>query len=195
MLYDYYKILEIPRTASLDDIKKAYRLKAKLVHPDVNNSPKANEVFAIVVLAYETLIDDSKRYLHDIQLNHVDAEKTAAGKKRHYYGTSVKNDSYSNPANSDFHSDWNSFNNYVYKEKTEEDYYRTSPFLYNMFFVSGITIGLTIIFLMIFGTVKKFWPFPFGFISITGFILVREGFRGLIGKKTVLGNVLKRLRR
>ena len=55
MQYDYYKILEIPRTATLDDIKKAYRLKAKLVHPDVNNSPKANEVFAIVSEAYDVL--------------------------------------------------------------------------------------------------------------------------------------------
>lgn len=195
MLYDYYKILEIPRTAGLDDIKKAYRLKAKLVHPDVNNSPKANEIFAVVVLAYETLSDDSKRYLHDIQLNHVDSEKMTAERKRQYYGTSVKNDSFSNPSNPEFHNGWNSFNNSVYKEKTEEDYYKQSPILYNLFFASGITIGLTIIFLMIFGTVKNYWPFPFALISIAGFILVREGFRGLIGKKTILGNVLKRLRR
>lgn len=191
MLYDYYKILEIPRTANLDDIKKAYRVKAKLVHPDVNNSPKANEVFAIVVLAYETLIDDSKRYLHDIQLNHIDSEKIAAEKKRHYYGNSIKNDSFTNTTNADF-PDWNGF---VYKEKTEEDYYRQAPILYNLFFASGITIGLTITFIMIYGTVKNFWPFPFGFISISGIIIVREGFKGLFGRKNLLGGVLKKLRK
>ena len=47
-MYDYYKILDISRDASLEDIKRAYRNKAKLVHPDINNSPKANEVFVVV---------------------------------------------------------------------------------------------------------------------------------------------------
>lgn len=195
MQYDYYKILEIPRTASLDDIKKAYRLKAKLVHPDVNNSPKANEVFAVVSEAYDVLCDDQKRYMHDIKLNYIDAEKINAERKRQYYGNSVKNDTFSNTTNTNFNYDWNSFSQYVHKEKTDEDYYRQSPFLYNLFFISGIFLGFIIIIVTLFGTFYNYWPVPFVLISISGFILVREGWRGMIGKKSLLGGVLKRLRK
>ena len=195
MQYDYYKILEIPRTASLDDIKKAYRLKAKLVHPDVNNSPKANEVFAVVSEAYDVLCDEQKRYIHDIKLNYIDAEKINAERKRQYYGNSTKNDTFSNTANTNFNYDWNSFNQYVHKEKTDEDYYKQSPFLYNMFFASGMFLGLIIILVTFYGTVYNHWPLPFALISISGFILLREGWRGMMGKKSLLGGMLKRLRK
>ncbi len=195
MLYDYYKILDIPRTASLDDIKKAYRLKAKLVHPDVNNSPKANEVFAVVSEAYDVLCDEQKRYLHDVKLNYIDAEKINAEKKRQYYGSSLKNDSFSNPTNANFNYDWNSFSQYAYKEKTEEDYYKQSPVLYNLFFASGMSLGLGIIGVTIFGTLEHYWPFPFVLISVAGFILVREGWKGILGRKSLLGGILKRLRK
>ena len=194
MLYDYYKILEIPRTASLDDIKKAYRLKAKLVHPDVNNSPKANEVFAVVSEGYDVLCDEQKRYIYDIKLNFIDSEKINAERKRHYYGSSVKNDSFSN-ANTNFNYDWNSFNSYAFKEKTDADYYKRSPFLYNLFFASGMFIGFIIIIVSIYGTINNYWPIPFVLISISGFILVREGWRGMMGKKTLLSGILKRLRK
>ena len=195
MQYDYYKILEIPRRASLNDIKKAYRLKAKLVHPDVNNSPKATEFFAVVSEAYEVLCDEQRRYMHDIKLNHIDAEKINAERKRQYYGNSFKNDTFSNKANTNFNYDWNSFNQYAHKEKTDEDYYKQSPFLYNMFFASGTCIGFIIILVSIYGTLKNYWPFPFVLISICGFILIREGWRGMLGKKSLFGGVLKRLRK
>ncbi len=195
MLYDFYKILEIPRTAGLDDIKKAYRLKAKLVHPDVNNSPKANEVFAIVSEAYEILTDEKTRYLYDIKLDQIDTEKTHAERKKQYYGSSIKNDSYSNALHPNFQSDWSSLNNYVYKEKTDEDYYRQSPWLYNLFFVSGILIGFIIIIVMITGTIRNYWPFPFVLISISGFILVREGWKGIMGKNNFLSKVYKLIKK
>jgi hypothetical protein len=190
MQYDYYKVLEIPRSASLEDIKKAYRLKAKLVHPDVNNSPKANEVFQVVSEAYDVLTDETKRYLHDVKLNFIDTEKANAERKKHYYGSSVRNDSFSN---ANFNYDWNSFSQYAYKEKTDEDYYKRSPFLYNMFFASGMFIGFLIIIISLFGTVKHYWPWPFGLISISGLILVRGGWNGMMKKKSMFGKLLRKL--
>lgn len=189
-MYDYYKILEIQRDANLEDIKKAYRNKAKLVHPDVNNSPKANEVFAVVNEAYEVLTDSQKRYLHDVKLSYADNVKAEAERKKHYYGSSVKNDSYSN-----FHYDWNSFQKAAYKEKTDEDYYKRSPFFYNLFFASGMLIGFIIITVTITGTFKHFWPSPFVLISICGFILVREGWRGIMRKKSILTGFLRLFRK
>jgi molecular chaperone DnaJ len=190
-LYDFYKILEVSRTASQEEIKKAYRNKAKLVHPDVNNSPKANEVFAVVNEAYEVLTDEQKRYLHDVKLNFADAAKADAERKKHYYGSSVKNDTYSNP---NFHYDWNSFKA-AYKEKTDEDYYNRSPFFYNLFFACGMCIGFIIIIVLIGGTFYNLWPFPFILISISGFILVKEGWRGLMRKENILNGVIKLFRK
>jgi curved DNA-binding protein CbpA len=189
-VYDYYKILEISRDASLEDIKKAYRSKAKLVHPDVNNSPKANEVFAVVNEAYAVLTDDQKRYLHDVKLNYVDAAKTEAERKRHYYGSSSKNNSYTN-----FNYDWNGFEKAAYREKTDEDYYKRSPFFYNLFFASGMVIGFIIIIVTVTGTFNHFWPSPFILMSICGFILVREGWRGIMRKKNLFHGIVKLFRK
>lgn len=51
----YYKILGVDPSASLGAIKKAYRSKAKLLHPDVNKAADANEQFILLNEAYEYL--------------------------------------------------------------------------------------------------------------------------------------------
>lgn len=57
MAFRYYRILGLPEDASLNDIKKAYRNKAKLYHPDVSKDPDANEKFIVINEAYEFLIN------------------------------------------------------------------------------------------------------------------------------------------
>ena len=44
-LSDYYEILGIPVNSSLEDVKRAYRKKARLYHPDINPSPEAKDLF------------------------------------------------------------------------------------------------------------------------------------------------------
>ncbi|OFY87648.1 MAG: hypothetical protein A3F72_13425 [Bacteroidetes bacterium RIFCSPLOWO2_12_FULL_35_15] len=195
MFYDYYKILEITREAGLDEIKRAYRIKAKLIHPDVNNSPKASEVFAVVNEAYDVLCDDKKRYLYDIKLNFAESKKMDAERKKQYYGTSVKNDTYSNPNTINQDVDWNVFAKNAYKEKTDEDYFKQAPFIYNMFFASGMFLGFLILIISLYGTYNRFWPLPFIFIGVTGVILIREGWKGIMGKKTFYSNFLRLFRK
>ena len=63
---DYYSILGLQRSASRDDIRKAYRKLARKYHPDINPGNKeAEEKFKDVAVAYEVLSDPKKRKLYD----------------------------------------------------------------------------------------------------------------------------------
>ena len=81
MARDFYSILGVPKSASADDIKKAYRKLAKKFHPDQNKTdPKAKEKFAEANSAYEILGDDKKRGQFD--RGEIDAD----GKPRGFEG-------------------------------------------------------------------------------------------------------------
>ncbi|MEI8230525.1 MAG: molecular chaperone DnaJ [Candidatus Peregrinibacteria bacterium] len=63
---DLYDILGVPKTASKDDLKKAYRRLSKELHPDRNKSnPEAEKKFKEVNEAYEILSDDQKKSAYD----------------------------------------------------------------------------------------------------------------------------------
>lgn len=63
---DYYEILGIPKAASLDEIKKAYRKLALKYHPDKNpNNPEAEATFKEVAEAYSVIGDEEKRKKYD----------------------------------------------------------------------------------------------------------------------------------
>src|SRR3954452_8502278 len=62
---DYYEILGVPRDASSEDIRRAYRKLARQYHPDVNKDPGAEDRFKEVSEAYEVLRDPERRAQYD----------------------------------------------------------------------------------------------------------------------------------
>jgi curved DNA-binding protein len=64
---DYYKVLEIDKNASEENIKKAYRKLARKLHPDLNpNDKEANKKFQQINEANEVLSDPEKRKKYDL---------------------------------------------------------------------------------------------------------------------------------
>lgn len=62
---DYYKVLEVDKKASDDEIKKSYKKLAKKYHPDVNKNPEAEKKFKDLSEAYNVLGDPEKRRKYD----------------------------------------------------------------------------------------------------------------------------------
>lgn len=74
---NYYDVLGVDRDASLEQIKFAFRTKAKETHPDRNpDVPNANEKFNIIATAYAVLSDPIAREKYDqgLDINYEDTE-------------------------------------------------------------------------------------------------------------------------
>lgn len=67
LISEYYAILGLPVNSSTEEIKKAYRKKARLYHPDINHEPDARDKFILATEAYDFLIESHTRKTLDDQ--------------------------------------------------------------------------------------------------------------------------------
>ncbi|KAJ6798772.1 chaperone protein dnaJ 49-like [Iris pallida] len=63
---DYYQVLGVGRTCSVEDVRKAYRKLSLKVHPDKNKAPGAEEAFKAVSKAFQCLSDEENRKRYDL---------------------------------------------------------------------------------------------------------------------------------
>lgn len=84
-LKNYYHILEVAQTATAQEIKKAFRTKAKQFHPDLNPDPGAREQFIEVEEGYTILSDPQKRKRYDWLLSNPGYSSRSKSRKRDAY--------------------------------------------------------------------------------------------------------------
>ncbi len=82
---DYYELLEIPRDASGEEVRRAYRRKALEYHPDRNKSSDAAQRFKEINEAYQTLTDPDQRGAYD-RFGHVGVKANGAASARGFDG-------------------------------------------------------------------------------------------------------------
>ena len=183
---NYYEVLGISKTASSDEIKKAYRNLAFKYHPDRNSGDKAaEEKFKEINEAYDVLSDEKKRADYD----------SFGTSNSHYSGT---NNSYNR--NNDFTNEetfWNWFNgntsNSYGNNNTYRNYYYQSTNSYNKKedYVSKKSLFKTLLYKILQVFVGLFltnvlWIIPFGFIICIGIII-----NGVIGAGKALKALLQ----
>ena len=183
---NYYEVLGISKTASADEIKKAYRNLAFKYHPDRNSGDKvAEEKFIEINEAYDVLSDEKKR---------ADYDSFGTSNSR-YSGT---NNSYNR--NNDFTNEetfWNWFNgnttNSYGNNNTYRNYYYQSTNSYNKKedYVSKKSLFKTLLYKILQVFVGLFltnvlWIIPFGFIICIGIII-----NGVIGAGKALKALLQ----
>jgi len=131
---DYYKTLGLPKTATEEEIKKAYRKLALRYHPDKNKAANAEEKFKEVAEAYEVLSDKKKREIYDTYGE--DGLKNGGTRNGPGTYTSFSGDprdtfrkffGSSNPFESFFNMSDNLFDRNVFDLDTEHDFF-SSPF-------------------------------------------------------------------
>lgn len=101
---DYYKILQLKRDASSQDIKKSFRKLAKKFHPDANTeNPNADQVFKELNEAYSILGDEEKKKEYDNRLFGTASETKKTSESK---GDNNKKNNYTkqNMSNADFSS-------------------------------------------------------------------------------------------
>jgi curved DNA-binding protein CbpA len=169
-MQDYYKILGLEPGADVESIHKAYRQLAKVYHPDLNGSEQANAYFILLNEAYTVLSDEGKRLLYDNQYKSWKSRKEDISR---------------------FHYDWNSVYHIQNSKKGGTVPGQILQLIFGLEMFIGFMEALLILGYIFIGPLHP----VYAVFCIPGGLCVIDGWKGILGKKSVLGGIIKAIRK
>ncbi|MBX2978809.1 MAG: J domain-containing protein [Flavobacteriales bacterium] len=157
--YDHYKVLGITRDATPQEVKRAYRERAKACHPDVNGSGSAARVFHAVNEAYTVLSDDVLRAAYDAQLAH--HRPSGPGSGGHPRDHRTKYRTAHDP------------------EEDELPATRLQRWAFIGLHVTGLLFGIATVGTVLIGITFMHWPYYMLFFTAPGALAIPESLQGL----------------
>lgn len=151
--YDHYKVLGVPRNASPQHIKRAYRERVKQCHPDRSDAANAAQVFHAVHDAYDTLIDAERRARYDERLRFY--REASAPMYQHRYAR---------------------------EQRHEEEEVPDRPVHRFAFFglhLTGLLFGVTLVTGILTGVIFLGWPVYTLLFSVPGIAVIPDSIAGL----------------
>lgn len=141
MLQNYYKILGVSENASSDEIRKAYRLKAKLIHPDITGNSSDRAAFQMLNEAYHILINEDRRRGYDFLYKYSNLnDKIENDEYYKKYGTSDRSKHY--------YSQYERQPSSININKSKSNYYKKSKidtlgfYFFLMLGLAGVIFGI-----------------------------------------------------
>lgn len=153
--YDHYKVLSVPRDATPERIKRAYRERVKDWHPDRNPSPRAADVFQAVHEAYLVLSDAEQRQRYDERLQfYRQAVPPTAPDPRHRPHHSVRYE----------------------PEEPDRPVHR---FAFYGLHLTGLLFGIALVLGILIGITFLGWPLYMLFFAVPGLAVIPDSWEGL----------------
>jgi hypothetical protein len=128
MISEYYRFLGLSEGCTLDDLKRAYRLKARSFHPDLNHSPEAPGIFIRATVAYEFLLS----YIKLKDRSKANTEHLRQWKEYRRYQTQDRAEYYTRVR---------------YKEFTKSNTYKTTRIFDGTIIIYGLLMSMLVIFI------------------------------------------------
>ena len=115
-MIDFYELLGIKQSATKEEIKSAYRAMVKKYHPDINQSPEAQQIICSLNEAKEILLDENKRREYEKSLREINQAKQFSQNKNTTYR--AQNEKYKKEYSRGYLTKWQLFIHYL---KTVKD--------------------------------------------------------------------------
>jgi hypothetical protein len=144
-LKDFYAILQLPRDAKIDDIKRAYRRLAREYHPDVSSLPNAKELFISINEAYE--------YLY----NKISYEESIKKSKEQFTDETAQSviDAWLLAEKERMRARAKKYAEMRYNHFKQTEFYRSTDIYSKILGFLYLALGLCVIIVVIFGTISE----------------------------------------